>query len=131
MDTGTTEADNGVWWSFTTRDRKAPVKATPDFEKISPVDNLEEVQVDNLVLDWQDVAKVTSYEYCFDTTNDGACIKWVKVDASEVTIPELSYETTYFWQVRATVAGIVGYADSGYWSFTTIDEPIIEPEPIP
>jgi hypothetical protein len=126
--TGTIEADAGVWWTFTTRARKAPTKTVPPFGKESPEDGAIDQLVADLVLDWDDVAKATSYAYCIDTTNDGICVKWIETDVSQVTILGLAYETTYYWQVRATVAGIVGYADDGaYWSFTTIAPPVVEP----
>lgn len=129
--TGTIEADDGKWWSFTTRDRKAPIKQTPVFNKESPTNGATDQVYSNLLLDWEDVSKVTSYDYCIDMSDDDACSNWIKVYESQVIIPELTPLQTYYWQVRATVAGIVGYADGGYWSFTTMDEPIIEPEPIP
>jgi hypothetical protein len=124
-ETGTIEANAGDWWTFTTRDRKAPTKTVPPFGKVSPIDGAIDQPVVNLVLDWDDVAKATSYAYCIDMTNDGSCVNWIETDVNQVTIPELAYDTTYYWQVRATVAGIVGYADAGeYWSFTTIAEPV-------
>jgi hypothetical protein len=125
--TGTIEADDGTWWFFTTRDRKAPIKQTPVFDKVSPTDDAPNQEYVNLLLDWGDVSKVTSYDYCIDMSDDDACSKWIKVYESQVTILELSPSETYYWQVRATVAGIVGYADGGYWSFTTKAEPVPEP----
>jgi hypothetical protein len=128
---GTTEADDGVWWTFTTRDRNAPPKFAPDFNKVSPTNGATDQLYVNLVLDWEDVAKVGYYEYCIQNgpvTADDPCTTWVRVYESTATIEELSAGTTYYWQVRAEAAGIVGYADGGvYWSFTTITEPVITP----
>ena len=125
---GTTEANDGVWWTFTTRDRNAPPKFAPDFNKISPANGTTGQLYVNLVLDWEDVAKVGYYEYCIQdgpVTADDPCTTWVRVYESTATIEELSASTTYYWQVRAEAAGIVGYADDGaYWSFTTMAAPV-------
>ena len=130
--TGTTEADGGDWWTFITRDRKAPAKLVPDFGKTRPTNGAIDQLFENLVLDWEDVAKVGYYEYCIQdapVTADDPCTNWERVYDSTATIETLIAGTTYYWQVRAELAGIVGYADDGvYWSFTTIAEPVIVPE---
>jgi hypothetical protein len=66
---------------------------------------------------------VTSYEYCYDTTNDNACSGWTNNGAStSVGLSGLSAGTIYYWQVRAVNSFGTIYAngsDTAFWSFTT------------
>jgi VCBS repeat-containing protein len=99
------------------------------FNKISPFDGAI-YQLPTPTLSWAATKQVTHYEYCYDKTNDGACAAWINAGiATSVTLPTLSLNTTYYWQVRAW-NGTVGpvYADGGvieFWSFTT--SPIYPP----
>jgi hypothetical protein len=70
---------------------------------------------------WGASSGATSYEYCYDMTGDDACDSWVSNGAAtSVALSGLSTNTTYYWQVRATNADGLTYADSGtWWSFTT------------
>ena len=64
---GTTRPTAGRWWSFTDADRAAggvrqvAAGQRGDGRPTSPT------------LTWGASARATSYEYCYDTTNDGAC----------------------------------------------------------
>ena len=46
------------------------------FFKLTPVSGSLGLPI-NLTLDWSDSADADYYEYCYDTTNDGACGGWV------------------------------------------------------
>ena len=93
------------------------------FNKISPFDGAI-YQLPTPTLSWAATKQVTHYEYCYDKTNDSACSNWINAGiATSVTLPTLSLNTTYYWQVRAW-NGTVGpvYADGAlieFWSFTT------------
>lgn len=72
-------------------------------------------------LSWEP-SSAPNYEYCVDTTEDVICdTGWISVgSATSVTLKNLHYETTYFWQVRAFNSYGVVEADGGTWgSFTT------------
>jgi hypothetical protein len=76
-----------------------------------------------VTLKWINIG-ATKYEYCLATT-EAACAPdstgWVStLTATSVTVTDLLYATTYYWQVRATTADGVIYADKGaLWDFTT------------
>ncbi len=129
---GTTYADGSptAFWSFTTQG--PPVSPPGPFAKIAPADGATDQPL-NLILDWGNSAEATNYEYCYDTTNDNACSGWLSTgSASQASIGELSYSTTYYWQVRATNAGETTYADgspTAFWSFTTQSPPVSPPGP--
>jgi len=77
-----------------------------------------------VTLSWGVAANAESYEYCIDTTNDNACSSWTDVGPdTSVVVSGLTYQTKYYWQVRAWngIAGPV-YANgaaTSYWNFTT------------
>jgi hypothetical protein len=113
---GTTYA-NGlrtVFWSFTTYD---PPTA---FNKSLPADGATS-QALNPTLTWSASSAVTSYEYCYDTTN--ACSSWTNNGmATSVGLSGLSTGTTYYWHVRAVNSSATTYANgssTAFWSFTT------------
>lgn len=96
------------------------------FGKVGPADGATNVPV-SMVISWQDSTAATSYEYCYDTTDDDACTGWVSKgviisNKSLVLLPT----TTYYWQVRAVNGNGTEYADASstaYWSFTTAAMP--------
>jgi hypothetical protein len=75
-----------------------------------------------LSLYWGYSSGSSSYEYCYDTTDDGACSTWVSTGANrDVTLSGLAGGTTYYWQVRANNGLGSVYANGNettYWSFT-------------
>jgi uncharacterized protein YaaQ len=72
-------------------------------------------------LQWDASPGATSYEYCYDTSDDDSCSVWTdNGTATSKSISGLSGSTTYYWQVRAVNGSGETYADSGsWWSFTT------------
>jgi hypothetical protein len=112
---GTTDADGGTWWSFTT------VPAGPgSFGKTAPAD--PSYQPLSPTLNWAASAGALSYEYCYDSSNDGACgTSWVSTgSATSAGLSGLGNNRTYYWQVRATNAQGTTEADGGaWWRFTS------------
>jgi hypothetical protein len=107
---GATPADAGTGWSFT----------TGAFGKIAPA-NESVNQSASPILSWGASSGATSYEYCYDTTNDNACSTWTDNGAAvSKTLSGLKFNTTYYWQARAINTDGTTYADSGiWWSFKT------------
>jgi hypothetical protein len=89
------------------------------FNKIAPA-NGATGQPANPTLSWGASSGATSYEYCYDTTNDNACTTWTSSGAStSVGLSGLT-PATYYWQVRANNTGGTTLADGGaWWTFTS------------
>ena len=105
---GTTYANGALaaFWSFT------PTVASPPrpFGKLDPADG-STLATRHPTLDWADSSGATSYEYCYDTTDDDACASWISTgSSSSVDLAGLS-NNTYYWQVRAVNTGGATYAD--------------------
>ena len=113
---GTTYADGGAYWQFTTGGPPA------GFAKAAPANGAVGQPV-SPTLSWGVSAGATSYEYCIDTTNDSACSGWVSVgSATSAGVGPLAYGTAYYWQVRADNSFGTAYADgaaTAFWAFTT------------
>jgi murein DD-endopeptidase MepM/ murein hydrolase activator NlpD len=112
---GTIEANAGTWWSFSTQTLPPGM-----FNKSSP-SNGATGQPTSLTLNWGASSNATSYEYCYDTTNNGSCdTAWTSTGSNtSVATFTLSQGTTYYWQVRA-LNGTTTEADGGtWWRFTT------------
>jgi hypothetical protein len=117
---GTTYANGGSWWSFTT----VPLPPA-GFDKLTP-DNAASDVPTNPSLSWQSSPRAGHYEYCYDDTINGSCnTSWVIAGSStSAALAGLSKSTQYEWQVRAVNAGGTTYANGGsWWSFTTIPLP--------
>ncbi|MGE3957264.1 MAG: hypothetical protein AB7H96_11140 [Vicinamibacterales bacterium] len=117
---GTTVADSGTWWSFTTA-----VTQPGPFNKTSPA-NAASGLSGTVALTWGASTNATSYTYCVDTTNDNACgTQWVGVGAAtSANFTGLTAGSTYYWQVRATNVGGTVDANTGtWWSFTALSAP--------
>ncbi len=96
--------------------------APGDFSKTAP-DNVATDLPLNPNLSWSTASGALSYEYCYDTTNDGACAgSWVSTGTTTgAALSGLAYSTTYYWEVRAIGIGGETYADGGvWWRFTTV-----------
>ena len=104
----------GTWWG-----RIIPPPLA--FNKTSPV-NIATGVATNSTLQWDASNGATSYEYCIDVTSGSTCdSSWVSVGTNtSVPLSGLSYNTIYYWQVRANNIGGTMSADGGtWWSFTT------------
>ncbi len=96
---GTTNADGGTWWSFTT------IVPPAAFGKTAPTNGATGQSL-TPQLSWAASTGATGYEYCYDTTNDSACTgTWTPTTGTSVTLAGLTSNTTYYWQVRAINGG--------------------------
>jgi hypothetical protein len=126
---GTTYSNVGAsaYWSFTT----VP-NAPTAFAKLSPQNGSQALPT-SLTLTWAPSEGAASYEYCYDTTDDDACVPWVdNGSAASVGLSNLTSGATYYWQVRALNPGGSAYADAGtWWSYTILsDTPIFADVPV-
>lgn len=90
------------------------------FNKSTPVDGAEG-QLLNATLDWSESTS-PNYEYCIDTIDNDACdTGWLSTGSVDpVTLSGLLFDTTYYWQVRASNSSGTVEADGGtWWSFKT------------
>ena len=111
---GTTEANSGAWWTFTT------AAVLPGaFSKTAPLNGVTG-QATSPTLSWGSAANAASYEYCYDTSNNDECNStWVSSGTStNANLSGLSSLTTYYWQVRARSAiGTTDANNGAWWSF--------------
>ncbi len=118
---GTTYADGGSWWAFTTAPSQPGL-----FRKLTPLNGTVRAPVAP-TLSWSDSPGAVQYEYCYDTSNDNACSSWISAGTStSVTLPTLLPDTTYYWQVRAVNSYGTTYANgssTNFWFFTTYHFP--------
>jgi alpha-tubulin suppressor-like RCC1 family protein len=95
------------------------------FNKIMPAD--ASTTKTSLSLSWGASSGATSYEYCYDTTDDSACNNWISNGtATSKMLVGLSSGSTYYWQVRARNAVSYIYpnnASDSFWSFKTDGTP--------
>ena len=78
-------------------------------------------------LSWGISSGATSYEYCFDATDDSTCGgSWTNIGTStSAGLSGLSNSTTYYWQARArNDSGTTAANGDTWWSFTTQDGPL-------
>ena len=105
-----------AYWSFTT----GPLPGA--FSKSSPSNGAIDQPL-TLTLSWGTSSGATSYEYCYDTSNDNACSGWVSMGAAtSAVISGLTSNTTYYWHVRALNSIGTTYSNgsaTAFWSFTT------------
>jgi hypothetical protein len=112
---GTTLANGGTWWVFTT------VTVPGAFAKSAPANNATN-QSRTPTLSWAASSGATSYEYCIDTTNNSSCDgSWVSTGTARSTaLSARTAATAYYWQVRArNSAGTTDATSGTWWKFTT------------
>ena len=111
--------DNGDKYSdYSNTASGAPQPPAPGpFSKISPTNGSTEIST-SPTLSWGVSSGATSYEYCYDTTNDSACSTWTSTTGTSASV-SLSAGTTYYWQVQARNAAGTTDASGGWWPFTT------------
>ncbi|MBK8824491.1 MAG: fibronectin type III domain-containing protein [Anaerolineales bacterium] len=115
--------NEGGLWSDSGLSNGVIAGATPPvaFNKSTPINGAGS-QSTSLTLNWAGSAGATSYEYCYDTTNDNVCSTWVNNGAStSKALSGLSAGTSYYWQVRAkNIGGAINANTNTWWSFTTL-----------
>jgi hypothetical protein len=110
---GFTYSNSDSWWTFYT--------LPGDFSKSSPT-NGATGQASSLLLQWDVSSGATSYEYCYDKVNDGACGgSWISTGSTRsATISSLTPGSAYFWQVRSVYQGSNTTANGiTWWTFFT------------
>jgi len=118
---GTTYSNGAdtAFWYFTTA---APPPLPGAFSKSSPSNGAID-QETSVTLTWGTSADATSYQVCYDTTNDNACSFWFDNGAlPSKQISGLAPSTIYYWHVRALNASGTTYSNgaaTAIWSFTT------------
>jgi hypothetical protein len=111
---GTTYANGGTWWSFTT----LPLPGA--FNKSAPANGAVN-QLTNPTLRWGASSNAAYYQYCIDTSNNNVCnTAWFYAGAAtSKVLSGLAHGVHYYWQVRAFNAAGYSYANAGaWWSFT-------------
>ncbi len=102
-----------------------PASFPEAFDKSSPLNNATNQSVAP-TLSWEASSGATSYEYCYDTSNNYTCNStWISSGLNTTAnISGLASGTTYYWQVRAKINdGYTTYANGGtWWTFTTKQE---------
>jgi hypothetical protein len=108
----------------------ANVLAPAAFIKLDPTNGDTGVAI-NPTMRWSADSIATGYAYCLTITptyNGISCdTGWKSVGmATQVDLTNLDYETTYYWQVEASIPGGMAYADDTgvtntvtWWHFTT------------
>jgi hypothetical protein len=108
------------YWSFTTGNF---ITLPGAFNKLSPA-NWSTGVSKNPTLSWAASSGATSYQYCYDKTNDNTCTTWIDNGTStSVLLSGLSANTIYFWHVRAVNSAGITYANASatlFWKFTTM-----------
>ncbi|MFZ5878904.1 MAG: S-layer homology domain-containing protein [Chloroflexota bacterium] len=103
-----------------------PASLPGAFNKSSPSNGALN-QSSNLSLSWGVSSGATSYEYCYDTSNDNACGgTWVSVGSSTSVALSGLPTGSYYWHVRARNTAGVTYANGGstvWWWFHVLAQP--------
>lgn len=132
---GTTEANNGTWWSFTVSPtyrvyiplavKESSSLPPGDFSKTLPANGAADQPL-NPTMNWATSSDAASYDFCIDTVNNNVCdTAWYSTASfTSIGLIGLAPTTDYYWQVRAINPSGTTYANSGnWWSFTTGTSP--------
>lgn len=107
--------------------KRGQSNAPGSFSKTSP-SNGSTGQETSIILSWGVSTGATSYEYCYDESDDDQCSGWVNVGTNlSALIDDLDYSTTYFWHVKAVNTDGTTYSNGSIntdWSFTTKAQPL-------
>jgi hypothetical protein len=105
----------------------SPQSCTPPgaFSQIAPVDGAVDQSSTNLLLDWTDSTGAATFDLYLGTTTPPPLFQ-SNLAASQLIVPTLTMNTTYYWQVTST-NGCAPDARSAVWSFRT-GTPCIPPE---
>lgn len=119
-----------AFWNFRTG------AAPGNFNKSAPGNGAPN-QPTNVTLVWGSSPGAASYEYCYDTLNNGVCdTSWVPNGLStSAPLGGLSMGTTYYWQARAINPIGMTYANnsvSSFWAFTVgaPPAPFVKTQPV-
>ena len=97
------------------------------FSKTSPSNGAID-QETSINLSWGASTGATSYDYCYDESDDDQCSGWTDVGTNlSVLVDDLDFATTYFWHVRANNGDGTTYSNGSIttdWSFTTKAQPL-------
>jgi hypothetical protein len=118
---GATDANSRIWWSFSTQ--------PGSFSKSTPVDSSRE-KGKTRTFTWDASDGATSYEYCYDTTNNNVCDggRWVNAGTARSVTLTFRSGLAYFWQARAVYSDsfraakgyTYGDGAAAWWSFTIL-----------
>lgn len=118
-------ADSGSPQRTATRALSIAIVSAPTlpgaFAKSTPKNNAKNLAT-AVSIGWTASANASSYEYCYDTSNNSACNgTWVSTGtARSASVTALARNTTYYWQVRAVNAAGTTLGNSGtWWKFST------------
>jgi hypothetical protein len=115
---GTTYANDAAstFWVFT------PAASEPGaFTKTGPANGATQQSL-SATLSWEASSGATSYEYCYDSSDNNSCGLWLSTGANtSVVLSGLIKGTQYYWHVRALNGLGNTYANgsaTAFWSFT-------------
>ncbi len=121
---GNTTSNWSAVWNFTTKDAPVTLDAPT---LISPADYATDIST-NPTLVWNAVSGATGYEYQYGTDYTFIINTEGTTTNTQISTSGLSYQTQYYWRVRAT-DGINTSNWSNVWSFTTeietLDTPVL------
>lgn len=99
----------------------------PDSVNKTAPTNAAIITTTSATLTWDAVLNTSDYEYCI-ATSAAECTSWTSTMTSgtptSVTVTDLSYDTTYYWQVRTTNSAGITLGNKGTtWSFSVVQLP--------